>query len=111
MLVIFFVILVSFFLIFLLYFIEFFISVKNFSVFKVFSFESGFKSVSKVQVAFSIHFFVMMLIFVIFDLEIVLLLGLVVSDVISLFLFFFFFFFLLMSFFYWVVFNKLVWVI
>nr|YP_009142697.1 NADH dehydrogenase subunit 3 [Oxyuris equi]AKI07547.1 NADH dehydrogenase subunit 3 [Oxyuris equi] len=74
------VIVVSFVLILVLYGGMFVMSIKDSSVYKVFSFESGFMSVGKIQGAFSIHFFVMMLIFVIFDLEVVMLLGLIVSD-------------------------------
>nr|ALM87699.1 NADH dehydrogenase subunit 3 [Aspiculuris tetraptera] len=80
MLVIFFVVFLSVFLVFFLYLGMFVISVKDGSVFKVFSFESGFMSVGKVRSAFSVHFFLMMLMFVVFDLEIVMLLGLLVSD-------------------------------
>lgn len=63
-----------------LYVGEFVLSIKDYTVYKVFSFESGFKSVGVVQRAFSIHFFVMIIIFVVFDLEVVLLLGVVVVD-------------------------------
>nr|AWL21397.1 NADH dehydrogenase subunit 3 [Ruizia karukerae] len=48
------------------------------------SFESGFSSLGLMQNSFSIHFFVMMLMFVIFDLEVVLFLGMLISDLSSL---------------------------
>lgn len=44
------------------------------------SFESGFESVGYVHSRFSIHFFIILVIFVIFDLEIILLLGCLVSN-------------------------------
>ena len=67
------------------------VRVKDYNFFKVSSFESGFKSVGKIQVSFSIHFFVIILIFVVFDLEVVILLGLVISDILSIGLFLFLF--------------------
>lgn len=63
-----------------LYLGEFVLSVKDYNVFKVFSFESGFKSVGVVHCAFRIHFFIMMLIFVVFDLEVVILIGMVLGS-------------------------------
>lgn len=69
------------------------VRVKDYNFFKVSSFESGFKSVGKIQVSFSIHFFVIILIFVVFDLEVVILLGLVISDILSIGLFLFLFLF------------------
>lgn len=48
---------------------------------KIRAFECGFVSVGKIQNSFRIHFFIMMLIFVIFDLEIVMFLGILVSDI------------------------------
>ena len=69
------------------------VRVKDYNFFKVSSFESGFKSVGKIQVSFSIHFFVIILIFVVFDLEVVILLGLVISDILSIGLILFLFLF------------------
>lgn len=85
---------ISFLLVFFLYVGIVLVRVKDYNFFKVSSFESGFKSVGKVQVSFSIHFFVMMLIFVVFDLEVVMLLGLVISDVLSIGIFVFIFMFI-----------------
>nr|YP_004123398.1 NADH dehydrogenase subunit 3 [Contracaecum rudolphii B Bullini et al., 1986]ACP30395.1 NADH dehydrogenase subunit 3 [Contracaecum rudolphii B Bullini et al., 1986] len=59
---------------------NFLLSCKDFYKNKVSSFECGFVSVGKIQNSFSIHFFIMMLMFVIFDLEIVMFLGILVSD-------------------------------
>lgn len=80
LMVFFFVVLMAFFMVFVLYLSIFFLRVKSGRVFKRFSFERGFMRVGKVQNSFSIHFFVIMLVFVVFDLEVVLLLGVVVSD-------------------------------
>lgn len=77
------------FLILVLYGGEFILSVKDGSIFKVIAFERGFKSVSKVQNSFRIHFFVIILIFIIFDLEVVIFLGILVSrsEILLIFLF------------------------
>lgn len=53
--------------------------VKEFKSGKVTAFESGFKGVGSIQISFSIHFFVMMLMFILFDLEVVMILGVLVS--------------------------------
>ena len=71
------------FLLLALYGANFAISIKKIDLLKVNAFERGFISVGKIQNSFSIHFFIMMLIFVIFDLEIVIFLGLLISDVSS----------------------------
>lgn len=57
---------------------------KDFYKDKISSFECGFVSVGKIQNSFSIHFFIMILMFVIFDLEVVMFVGVLVSDVSSL---------------------------
>nr|AGI96039.1 NADH dehydrogenase subunit 3 [Ascaridia sp. GHL-2013] len=67
----------------LFYLLNFFLSSKDLSLGKVSTFESGFSSVGLIQSSFSIHFFIMMLMFVIFDVEVVMLLGVVVSDISS----------------------------
>lgn len=51
---------------------------------KVRSFERGFESIGKIQNSFSIHFFIIILIFIIFDLEVVIFLGILISDISSL---------------------------
>ena len=71
------------FLLLVLYGANFVIRIKKNDLLKINAFESGFISVGKIQNSFSIHFFIIMLIFVIFDLEIVIFLGLLVSDVSS----------------------------
>lgn len=74
------VIFITLFLLVMLYFLNFFLRIKKVELLKVGAFESGFVRVGKIQNSFSIHFFIMMLIFVIFDLEIVMFLGLMISD-------------------------------
>ena len=71
------------FLLLVLYGANFAMRVKKNDLLKVNAFERGFIRVGKIQNSFSIHFFIMMLMFVIFDLEIVMFLGLLVSDVSS----------------------------
>nr|YP_009050213.1 NADH dehydrogenase subunit 3 [Nematodirus spathiger]AGZ64201.1 NADH dehydrogenase subunit 3 [Nematodirus spathiger] len=71
---------IAFFLMVMLYALNFFLSIKKMDMLKVNVFESGFLSVGVIQNSFSIHFFIMMLMFVVFDLEIVMFLGLLMSD-------------------------------
>lgn len=111
LIVLFFVLFVRILIIVVLYIGIIFISIKNYLVFKVFSFESGFIRVGKLQKSFSIHFFIMMLIFVVFDLEVILLLGLIVCDVGVLWSFFFLFIFICGGYVIEWFFGKLVWVI
>nr|YP_003097111.1 NADH dehydrogenase subunit 3 [Angiostrongylus cantonensis]ACT88794.1 NADH dehydrogenase subunit 3 [Angiostrongylus cantonensis] len=105
------VVLITFLLILLLYMVCFLMSLKENSLNKVNSFESGFLSLVKVQNSFSIHFFVLMLMFVIFDLEIVMFLGLLVVDVSSVVSFFMLFLFVLGGFYMEWFFGKLIWVV
>jgi len=65
----------SFILASLLYLIRFLIRYKVNNKNKLTAFERGFRVVGRLHSRFSIHFFVILLMFVIFDLEIVLLLG------------------------------------
>lgn len=109
--VIFFVVFLGVVLVVFLYFGMFVISVKEASVFKVFSFERGFMRVGKVHSAFRVHFFLMILMFVVFDLEIVILLGLLVSDLSAVGVFFVIFFFVRGGFFMEWYYGKLVWVV
>lgn len=64
----------------LFYIINFIISIKGDNKNKNNAFECGFVSVGLIQNSFSIHFFIIILIFVIFDLEIVIFLGILISD-------------------------------
>nr|YP_003433805.1 NADH dehydrogenase subunit 3 [Metastrongylus pudendotectus]ACX85131.1 NADH dehydrogenase subunit 3 [Metastrongylus pudendotectus] len=105
------VFLISLFFIFIFYLVLFFMSLKFGGLLKVNSFESGFLSSKKIQNSFSIHFFVIMMMFVVFDLEVVMFLGLLVSDLSSLIGFFFLFFFVLIGFYMEWFYGKLIWVI
>ena len=78
---------------------------------KISAFESGFISVGKIQNSFSIHFFIIILIFVIFDLEIVIFLGLLVSDVSSFVRFLILIMFIFGGFYMEWWYGKLIWVI
>nr|YP_009347352.1 NADH dehydrogenase subunit 3 [Nippostrongylus brasiliensis]APU89576.1 NADH dehydrogenase subunit 3 [Nippostrongylus brasiliensis]BAV82757.1 NADH dehydrogenase subunit 3 [Nippostrongylus brasiliensis] len=111
MFVIYVVAFVAFFLLLLLYLLNFLLSIKNMELLKVSTFESGFLSIGKVQNSFSIHFFVIMLMFVIFDLEIVMFLGLLISDFTSFISFLMLMFFILGGFYMEWWYGKLVWVI
>lgn len=70
-------------------------SVKDLNKNKVSAFECGFVRIGKIQNSFSIHFFIIILMFVIFDLEIVMFLGILVSDMSSITSFLFIFLFIL----------------
>lgn len=82
-------------LLLLFYLGNFVLSCKDFYKNKISSFECGFDSVGKIQNSFSIHFFIMMLIFVIFDLEVVMFVGILISDISSLLSFLMLLFFIL----------------
>lgn len=94
-----------------LYAFNFIISVKKNDLLKVGAFERGFVRVGKIQNSFRIHFFVIMLIFVIFDLEIVMFLGLLISDIRSLVRFFMLILFIFGGFYMEWWYGKLVWVV
>nr|YP_010519802.1 NADH dehydrogenase subunit 3 [Rugopharynx australis]UXP34579.1 NADH dehydrogenase subunit 3 [Rugopharynx australis] len=106
-----FVVLFALFLLLLLYVLNFAMSVKKMDLLKVNAFESGFLSVGKIQNSFSIHFFIMMLMFVIFDLEIVMFLGLLISDVSSIISFLLLMLFIFGGFYMEWWYGKLIWVI
>nr|YP_001936466.1 NADH dehydrogenase subunit 3 [Toxocara cati]CAL80793.1 NADH dehydrogenase subunit 3 [Toxocara cati] len=93
------------------YFGNFVLSCKDFYKNKISSFECGFVSVGKIQNSFSIHFFIMMLMFVIFDLEVVMFIGILVSDTSSLVSFFLLLLFILGGFYMEWWYGKLVWLI
>nr|CAD88800.1 NADH dehydrogenase subunit 3 [Necator americanus] len=99
------------FMLLLLYLLNFYLSVKLTWFSKISAFESGFLSVGKIQNSFSIHFFIMMLMSVTFDLEIVMFLGLLISDFSSFVSFIMLVFFIFGGFYMEWWFGKLVWVI
>lgn len=83
-------------------------SLKVFYLIKNSAFERGFESIGKVHNSFSIHFFIIILIFVIFDLEVVILLGFLISSKFSILIFLIIFFFILGGFYIEWYFGKLV---
>jgi NADH:ubiquinone oxidoreductase subunit 3 (subunit A) len=67
---------------FVLYLLSFFVSFKLKNINKLSPFECGFRTVGFIHTSFSVHFFIILIIFVIFDLEVVLLIGcLILSSV------------------------------
>nr|QPF22253.1 NADH dehydrogenase subunit 3 [Ophidascaris sp. CYZ-2020] len=90
---------------------NFVLSCKDFYKNKISSFECGFVSVGKIQNSFSIHFFIMMLMFVIFDLEVVMFVGILVSDLSSLISFLILLFFIMGGFYMEWWYGKLVWLV
>nr|UZP15733.1 NADH dehydrogenase subunit 3 [Contracaecum sp.] len=111
MIVLFMVVVFTLLLLVVFYFGNFLLSCKDFYKNKVSSFECGFVSVGKIQNSFSIHFFIMMLMFVIFDLEVVMFLGILVSDISSLISFLLLLFFILGGFYMEWWYGKLIWFI
>lgn len=93
------------------YLINFLLSIKDLRKNKISAFERGFVSVGKIQNSFRIHFFIIILIFVIFDLEIVIFLGILVSDIRSFISFLLIFTFILGGFYIEWWYGKLIWVI
>lgn len=81
----------------ILYIVNFLLRKKINKLSKVRVFERGFNSVFKIQIAFSIHFFVIVLLFVLFDLEVVILLAFLMSGGESLILLFFLVFFIFLG--------------
>nr|YP_010620898.1 NADH dehydrogenase subunit 3 [Toxocara vitulorum]ACM88525.1 NADH dehydrogenase subunit 3 [Toxocara vitulorum]WAX39112.1 NADH dehydrogenase subunit 3 [Toxocara vitulorum] len=90
---------------------NFVLSCKDFYKNKISSFECGFVSVGKIQNSFSIHFFIMMLMFVIFDLEVVMFIGVLVSDIGSLVGFLLLLLFILGGFYMEWWYGKLIWLV
>nr|AOV63298.1 NADH dehydrogenase subunit 3 [Pseudoterranova decipiens sensu lato Antarctica] len=111
MLVLVMVILFTLVLLLLFYLGNFILSCKDFYKNKISSFEYGFVSVGKIQNSFSIHFFIMMLMFVIFDLEVVMFLGVLISDVSSLISFLMLLSFILGGFYMEWWYGKLIWLV
>nr|YP_009312536.1 NADH dehydrogenase subunit 3 [Pseudoterranova cattani]AOV63287.1 NADH dehydrogenase subunit 3 [Pseudoterranova cattani] len=111
MLVLVMVILFTLVLLLVFYLGNFVLSCKDFYKNKISSFECGFVSVGKIQNSFSIHFFIMMLMFVIFDLEVVMFLGVLISDVSSLISFLMLLFFILGGFYMEWWYGKLIWLV
>nr|BAV12992.1 NADH dehydrogenase subunit 3 [Parastrongyloides trichosuri] len=111
MFILFLVFLFALFFILLFYLLNFVLSFKLDFNSKISSFESGFVSVGLIQNSFSIHFFIIMLMFVIFDLEIVMFLGVIISDLNSFFSFLVLIFFVLLGFYMEWWYGKLLWAV
>jgi NADH:ubiquinone oxidoreductase subunit 3 (subunit A) len=84
-----FLVLGFFFSFILLGFVYFFYN-KKYRVSSISSFERGFVSIGGLQSRFSLHFFLLLIIFIVFDLEVVLLAGLLVGSKLRSFSFFLF---------------------
>jgi len=97
------------FFIIVFFFLNFFFFISFISNYKIYSFECGFDGIGLFQNCLNINFFFIMLIFVLFDLELVLFLGFLISDFGSSFLFFIYFFFILFSFYLEWFLGKLFW--
>lgn len=67
-------------LILIFYLVNFFLSLKLDLTEKLISFERGFERIGKIHSSFRIHFFIVILMFVIFDLEVVILMGLLMRN-------------------------------
>lgn len=93
------------------YLLNFFLSIKDLRKNKIGAFERGFVRVGLIQNSFRIHFFIMILIFVIFDLEIIMFLGILVSDFNSFFSFILVIIFILGGFYIEWWYGKLIWVV
>nr|YP_010878789.1 NADH dehydrogenase subunit 3 [Gnathostoma binucleatum]WHE41112.1 NADH dehydrogenase subunit 3 [Gnathostoma binucleatum] len=102
---------VTFFLLVLFYLGNFVLSIKDYGLDKVTSFECGFVGLGMIQNTFSIHFFIMMLMFVIFDLEVVMFLGLLIADLSSVMLFIMLIVFVVGGFYMEWFYGKLVWIV
>nr|BAV78684.1 NADH dehydrogenase subunit 3 [Steinernema litorale] len=105
------VLMISIILLVVFYLINFLLSLKSSSKNKISAFESGFVSVGKIQNSFSIHFFIIMLMFIIFDLEVVLFIGVLISDLSSVLSFFMLLTFVLGGFYMEWWYGKLSWII
>lgn len=91
-----------------LFFLNFFLSFKNFFFNKVRIFESGFTRIFKVQISFSIHFFIIVILFILFDLELILLVGLLMRRFVRGFIFLILIFFIFLGFYLEWLFGKLI---
>ena len=102
---------ITVFLLLILYVLNFVVRLKKVELLKVCTFERGFVRLNKVQNSFRIHFFVIMLMFVIFDLEIVIFLGLMLRDFNSFISFLLLILFILIGFYIEWWYGKLIWII
>nr|QDF64300.1 NADH dehydrogenase subunit 3 [Physaloptera rara] len=91
-----------------MYSASFFLSFKE-SGGKLSMYECGFDAVSGGHLGFSVYFFVVVLVFVVFELEIIMFILVIYSSFYNMLLFLFVFFYVLLSFFMEWYFDKLNW--
>lgn len=91
-----------------MYLASFLVSFKRLVFEKITSYECGFDSIKFVSLKYRVTFFSIILIFIIFELEIVIFIILVQSDVFTLFVFFVFFIYVILTFYIEWYFGKLV---
>nr|YP_009442450.1 NADH dehydrogenase subunit 3 [Camallanus cotti]ATO58500.1 NADH dehydrogenase subunit 3 [Camallanus cotti] len=97
--------------VFIFYLVYLVLSFKDQGLMKSSPFECGFSVLGGVYSSFSINFFVIMVLFVFFDLEVVMFLGIILSEVLSGLGFTVLFFFVFLGFWVEFIFGKLVWVV
>jgi NADH:ubiquinone oxidoreductase subunit 3 (subunit A) len=95
---------------FLFIFLNYFIYFKSLGKFSVSYFESGFDGVLIDQNFIRVHFFLIIVLFVVFDLELVMFVGFLLVDRSYYYYFFIFFFVVMRSFYLEFFLGKLVWV-
>nr|YP_010332255.1 NADH dehydrogenase subunit 3 [Tetrameres grusi]UNY39754.1 NADH dehydrogenase subunit 3 [Tetrameres grusi] len=106
----FFVFFLSFLVLFFMFMFCFFISFKDFFYNKVSPYECGFVSFNSCCFSYNLVFFSIVVIFVVFELEIMIFVFLVFNDVYGLLVFFLFVFYVVVSFYAEWYFGKLLWV-
>ena len=106
--VLFFVLLLGVSLVFVFFLLNICLSLREVFLLKRTSFERGFLRVGRIQKRFSIHFFIIILLFVVFDVEVMMLVRLVVVDFSSFLLFWLVLLFVLAGLYVEWFFNKLV---
>nr|YP_010618330.1 NADH dehydrogenase subunit 3 [Camallanus lacustris]WAX01720.1 NADH dehydrogenase subunit 3 [Camallanus lacustris] len=97
--------------VFVFYVVYLVLSFKDHNMMKSSPFECGFSALGGVYNSFSINFFVIMVLFVFFDLEVVMFLGIILSEVLSGVGFMVLFLFVFLGFWAELLFGKLVWVV
>lgn len=106
--VLFFVLLLGVSLVFVFFLSNICLSLREVFLLKRSSFERGFLRVGRIQKRFSLHFFIIILLFVVFDVEVVMLVRLVVVDFSSFLLFWLVLLFVLVGLYVEWFFNKLI---
>jgi NADH-ubiquinone oxidoreductase chain 3 len=94
-----------------LFFLNFSLSLKILNFNKISIFERGFTRIFKVQISFSIHFFVIVVLFVLFDLEVVILLGVLIRNTIINLIFFSLVIFIFLGLYLEWIIGKLIWLV